>query len=996
MLMGKVYLFLKGKSYCRKVVLTTTILLSFLFGKAQCPPNIDFELGDFTGWKCYTQNDFAGVASLNLLPTAPLAGRHIMLSNPPGNGNDPYGNFPQNCPNGSGHSVRVGASQSGGHTADRISYTFTIPAGQNDYNLIYHYAIVLNDASHPADQQPRLQIEIKNITDGTPLPCPMAPFVATSSLPGFQTSALTANGQPVRYKPWSAASLKLNNLAGKTIEVSFTTTGCGLYPNGTHFGYAYIDINSTCSSAFTGATFCPDDTSVTITGPYGYASYQWFNHDYTQLMGTTQTITLNPPPLSGDSLFCEITPYNGYGCKDTLIAHLWDTLTVHAYAGKDTSVCPNNPVQLGGPPEPGLVYHWLPVTGLSDPDISNPVATAGDTTQYVLYVQHNGGGCLTMDTVNINVPKLADTLILIGDSTYCIATGDSTILQVIRADADSIQWYKNGAAIPGATQTSLRVTQSGVYHATVFNSSGSGCSLTTRDIQVDIYPSPAADFAIDDSTQCLNGNVFNFHNNSTISSGALQYFWDFGDGNTATTQDATHTYAQAGTYTVKLLAGAAGGCSDSLTHTVYVYPDPSVGFTVNNRTQCFAGNQFVFQNNTSISAGNLLYTWDMGNSVSFITRDITYNYPVPGTYNVILHTAGSLGGCAADSTMSITVNPSPVASSDINASTQCLPNNQFVFTNKSTVYAGTLKYNWDFGDGTTDTVQHPVHTYQQAGTYLVKLKATAVSGGCTNDTSFYVTVNEVAYADFSVSPVCVNVRVPVINRTRELPGTATYYYWDFGDGTVSTDKTPRYAYPLPGHYDIKLKVSSSQCPTDFTSKTWGVLIDAPATGITYPVKEAITYYPEKLQARSIGNNVLWMPPASLSSSTSYTPVFNGGSDQVYTIQLRTPTGCITVDTQYVHTRKNIKIYVPTAFTPGNGDGLNDYLRPILMSFTKLNYFRIYDRWGKLLFEMNDKGQGWDGRISGSLIEPQTVIWVLEATDQDGEVHKEKGSTVILR
>ena len=307
-----------------------------------------------------------------------------------------------------------------------------------------------------------------------------------------------------------------------------------------------------------------------------------------------------------------------------------------------------------------------------------------------------------------------------------------------------------------------------------------------------------------------------------------------------------------------------------------------------------------------------------------------------------------------------------------------------------------MTYNWDFGDGNTSTATSPTYSYTKAGTYLVKLRASA-AGNCVSDTSFYVTVNEVAYADFSVSSVCINMRVPVINRTRDLPnGVTTNYFWDFGNSITSNDKTPRYAYPAPGLYTIKLSVSTSQCPNSFTVKQQDVLIDAPQQGIMYPVKNVISYTYEPLQARNIGTSALWMPATSLNDHLSYAPTFFGAADQVYTIQLRTPSGCLTVDTQYVHAIKDIKIYVPNAFTPGNSPGVNDYLRPIMKSIVSLKYFRIYDRWGKKLFEMTDRGQGWDGRVNGELIEPQTVVWMLEVVDQDGVTHKQQGTTVVIR
>lgn len=968
------------------------VFLSGFNSQAQCPPNIDFEFGDFTGWKCYSQDGYLGGTPSPTL-TVPTPGRHDMLSIPPGNGLDPYGDFPQNCPNGSGHSIRIGHSTTGGQMVDKVSYTFTIPAGQNTFSLIYHYALVLNDGgnNHNALTQPKFYISTLNLTDGIPLPCQLPEINVATNLPGFFTGRPAPNGSVVKCKDWAANSLNLDGLAGKTIEISFMVTGCGLN-TGTHFGYAYLDVNTECSSSFDGATFCPDDTAINVTGPYGYLGYRWFNI-YNTTLGTGQTLHLSPPPLSGDSIFVELTPFAGYGCVDTLTAHLWDTLTVYANAGRDTTVCPSNPVQLGRPPQAGLTYSWSPATGLSDPNIANPIATATDSTRYILSIRHDGGGCLTMDTVNVNVVKLRDTLMLIGDSSYCTASGHTTVLKVF--PADSIQWYKDGAPIPGATTTTLTVTQSGLYHATVFGFAGSGCNKLTRDIQINIYPSPVAGFTVNDSTQCFAGNLFDFKNASTIAAGTMQYSWDFGDGGTANMADATHSYVLPGTYIVKMVVSAAGACSDSSFHTMVVYPGPSAGFTIDTPKQCFNGNLFHFSNNSTIISGNLLYRWDMGNGDVFTTKDLAYSYPLPGVYTVNMRVTAATGGCYVDSSFDITVYPSPVAGFTVNIPTQCLPGNVFNFKNISTLAAGTMKYLWDLGDGTIDSTADITHTYALAGTYTVKLMCYA-TGNCNSVFYQTVVVNEVAYPDFKVDPVCTDIRVPIINRTKDVSGTTSNFMWDFGNGDVSSDRTPHYSYRSPGTYTITLSVSTSQCPASILHRKQDVVIDAPAPGITYPVKNAIMNFDEQLTARNIGNSALWMPATSLSSRTSYQPVFKGLNDQLYTIQLRTATGCVTVDTQFVKTRKNIKIYVPNIFSPANADGKNDYLKPFLMSFSKLNYFRIFDRWGKLLFEMRSEGQGWDGRIKGAFAEMQTVIWMIEAIDVDGVVHHEQGSTILMR
>ncbi|MEO7263749.1 MAG: gliding motility-associated C-terminal domain-containing protein, partial [Ferruginibacter sp.] len=128
---------------------------------------------------------------------------------------------------------------------------------------------------------------------------------------------------------------------------------------------------------------------------------------------------------------------------------------------------------------------------------------------------------------------------------------------------------------------------------------------------------------------------------------------------------------------------------------------------------------------------------------------------------------------------------------------------------------------------------------------------------------------------------------------------------------------------------------------------------------------------------------------------SFTPVFIGNKEQLYTIELRTKAGCVTVDTQIVKINKTIEIYVPNIFTP-NDDGKNDFLRPFMIGIKQLNYFKIYNRWGQLVYETHDAIKGWDGKYKSRPAEMQTVVWLLEGLGVDNKIYTAKGSTVLLR
>jgi hypothetical protein len=194
------------------LVILFLICTSIIAGAQGCPKNIDFETGTFDGWTCYTGSVAAvnGQNVISLTPsTAPVDDRHTMYSSFPGSGVDPYGGFPINCPNGSGHSIKLGNS-SGGNRAEGISYEFTIPSNENAYTLIYNYAVVFQDPNHQMGEQPRMEIEITNVTDNTLISCSSFTFVPYgTALPGFVLSPNPGSNTPVWYKDWTAVSISL-------------------------------------------------------------------------------------------------------------------------------------------------------------------------------------------------------------------------------------------------------------------------------------------------------------------------------------------------------------------------------------------------------------------------------------------------------------------------------------------------------------------------------------------------------------------------------------------------------------------------------------------------------------------------------------------------------------------------------------------------------------------------------------------------------------------
>jgi gliding motility-associated-like protein len=111
--------------------------------------------------------------------------------------------------------------------------------------------------------------------------------------------------------------------------------------------------------------------------------------------------------------------------------------------------------------------------------------------------------------------------------------------------------------------------------------------------------------------------------------------------------------------------------------------------------------------------------------------------------------------------------------------------------------------------------------------------------------------------------------------------------------------------------------------------------------------------------------------------------------------MTTAQGCVGSDNIVVKVYQGPEIYVPTGFTP-NDDGKNDFLRPIAVGMKSFQYFRVYNRWGQLIFSTVTANAGWDGKINGVKQPTGTYVWIAEATDYKGNRIQRRGSTVLIR
>lgn len=142
----------------------------------------------------------------------------------------------------------------------------------------------------------------------------------------------------------------------------------------------------------------------------------------------------------------------------------------------------------------------------------------------------------------------------------------------------------------------------------------------------------------------------------------------------------------------------------------------------------------------------------------------------------------------------------------------------------------------------------------------------------------------------------------------------------------------------------------------------------------------------------------WSPSTGLSNPDVADPVglYTSGVDHIsYQVTATDTFGCSgTASIKITVARTLPDIFVPNAFTPGTAS--NSIFRPVCIGISSLDYFRVFNRWGQLLYSTSQMGQGWDGRIHGQLQESSPYLWIVRGTDYTGRVISKKGTVILVR
>ncbi len=139
----------------------------------------------------------------------------------------------------------------------------------------------------------------------------------------------------------------------------------------------------------------------------------------------------------------------------------------------------------------------------------------------------------------------------------------------------------------------------------------------------------------------------------------------------------------------------------------------------------------------------------------------------------------------------------------------------------------------------------------------------------------------------------------------------------------------------------------------------------------------------------------WIPSEGLNNPLFQNPIATITRNIDYIVEATSASGCVVTDTIHIDVYKKIEIFVPTAFTP-NADGRNDILKVIPRGIKRLNYFKIFDRYGNLVFTSTNFNQGWDGSIKGKEQNTGSFVWLVEGVDINNQIVYNKGFVTLIR
>ncbi|MBO9681086.1 MAG: PKD domain-containing protein [Flavisolibacter sp.] len=887
------------------------------------------------------------------------------------------------------------------------------------------------------------------IIDGVTYPF-QGVFSATALPEGtLQISACPYNYSSSDYYQWVTVP-NFNSCVAHTFNCTSNspeTPLCNL-TNTMTLGAAQI----TLQPAFANGVACVGQSSnlhVEVTG--NNLVYQWQistgsgftnitdNGVYSGSTTSTLTISLVDESMTNDVFQCVVSATDNCGNPSSVTSNQVVLAPGHSVAittqPADVEACFGTNASFSvAATGTNLSYQWQVSTDGGTSFSNLPFATSSVLNLNNLSINSNGyqyravvTGTCSVETSNAAVLTVADKAIIVAQpqsQTTCTGgavTFDATVTGInlsyqwqVSTDGGTSFVNVNGATSTSLTLSNTLVTMNGSQYRLVV-SGGCGPDVTTSTVTLTVNSLPSITAQPAPVTVCQGSNAA-FYTNATGTAISFQWEESSDDGATwtalqgqtkATLNLSNVSYAMNNH---RFRAVVSGTCAPAVTSNAVVLTVNAVAAITSqpqSKVVC-AGSNVDF----TIAANNngLDYQWQVStnNGISFSNingaTEALYSVNTTAAMNGYVYRAvvtGQCGAPAVSETAVLTVNTPPSISVQPVDKSVCAG---YDVTFNVTATGSSLSYQWEKStdDGNTWTTipgaNGASYTVANAGSgqngtqYRV-----AVTGTCSQTLASaaakLTVVKPVAAFDFQKH--CENLPVVFTNQSTAVGAGPVNYTWNFGDGSGSSISDATHTYTTAGTYTVQLIARSVACPSLADTASKIIVVDKAIPGARLATIDAISGRSIQLQPRDFSASYKWFTADGSFNSTVKAPQITVQNEKTVYVKMDFASGCTTTDSVLVRLFKKEDVFIPSAFTP-DGDGHNDYLKVIMVQARQLKNFRVYNRWGNLVFQTNDPSIGWDGTWRGEKQRSETYLWYCEAVGNDGSIIKKSGSVTLIR
>jgi len=478
---------------------------------------------------------------------------------------------------------------------------------------------------------------------------------------------------------------------------------------------------------------------------------------------------------------------------------------------------------------------------------------------------------------------------------------------------------------------------------------------------------------------CFTDNLVDLTGTSTLPN--TTFSWTFPPSaslSTATGAQVNNVHFSTTGFSPVTVVGKTANCEKSYTGNVFLYPKPTVSFSVPPNYTC-EGLTVPFTN-TSTNASD--YSWDfgvVGSSTDVSTlQNPSYTFPSDGNYTVTL-IGKSTGDCIDTIKRVLDVNQLLTVNFTNNDSL-CVSGNEFNFVGDVSGPSNTT-YSWNFGSQASPQTSSALTVFpvvfSAAGNIPVTL--TAQFDNCVKSLTKSVFLFKAPQIDFSVEPgpFCIPSDVQFTNlSTADTPMSFT---WDFGDNSTSTETNPSHLYDFIGNFSVALYVKTEEgCVETLYKMIQDAVVTRPSPTANFTVSKTETTICDaaiQFTSSSQGATKFWYNfDDSENLSSEENPLYNYTTPGTHRPVLiaENEWGCKDTATKTVYIEP-FSLFIPNSFTP-DGDAYNNIFNGV--SNLPVSYWQlsVYNKWGELIFESNDPAVGWSGQTSVSDAQQGTYIF----------------------